>query len=379
MLNKADLREVKFDDLRALKDNQIPESHTLDYKRDFPIDRDGRLSLAADVVAFANTRGGDLILGVDEEDGVITQFVPIQLDNRDEALRSLQSALVDVIEPKVPGVHLAAVEAPDGGYIVVVRTPPSFQAPHRVRKSGVFYTRTSTGIDPMDITTLRSAFLQSAAAVDSARRFRSDRIRELRQRPLPAELPDLTLGVLHVLPVASVLGSSSFGISELDAIARKLRPPISMSGFGPRINLDGAMCMATLDRVTMLSYTQLFRNGAIESVMPVQNDDDGVAWIGRFENSLLDGHHAQLQAALSALGLEGPAFVMMSFVGIGGKELERPRMIGAAAPKVPPYYENLELPEIFVESFAESPATMYGPLFDLVWNAAGKHARPTRV
>ncbi|MFM0610172.1 ATP-binding protein [Paraburkholderia sediminicola] len=102
MLHKADLSNVSFVDLQALKDNQIPESHTLDYKHDFTAERDARASLAADVVAFANTRGGDLILGADERDGFISHFVPIRFDNRDEALRSLQSALVDLIEPKVP-------------------------------------------------------------------------------------------------------------------------------------------------------------------------------------------------------------------------------------------------------------------------------------
>jgi hypothetical protein len=82
MLNKADLREVTFADLQALQENQIPESHTLDYKRDFPFDKDGRLSLAADVVAFANTRGGDLILGIEEQGGFVSRFAPVQFDDR---------------------------------------------------------------------------------------------------------------------------------------------------------------------------------------------------------------------------------------------------------------------------------------------------------
>lgn len=101
MLNKADLREVTFADLQCLKDNQIPESHTLDYKRDFPFDKEARLSLAADVVAFANTRGGDLIFGADELGGCISDFKAVELADRDGALLALQSTLTDLIEPKV--------------------------------------------------------------------------------------------------------------------------------------------------------------------------------------------------------------------------------------------------------------------------------------
>lgn len=382
MLNKADLREVSFADLQALKDNQIPESHTLDYKRDFPFEKEGRLSLAADVVAFANTRGGDLILGAEEQGGCIVQFTPARLDDRDGALLTLQSALTDLIEPKIPGVHLQAVEAPDGGYVIIVRTPPSFQAPHRVRKAGVFYTRTSTGIDPMDITTLRSAFLRSETAIEKVRKFREDRVKNLHQRPLPASEPALgryATGVLHVVPLASVLGGLNFAVPELHAAAQTLPPPAHPDGYAPRINLDGVMSISR-SREQTHSYTQLFRDGAIESVVPVQWEDGGspsVAWLEILENALLDEHHQALVRALVKLGIEGPTVVMLSFVDIGDQPLEseRSRTTGRIA-TVPSYYQNLLLPEIVVESFVTSSADIYGPLFDMVWNAAGRAKRP---
>lgn len=379
MLHKADLREVTFADLQALKDNQISESHTLDFKRDFPFDKDGRASLAADVVAFANTRGGDLILGADEEGGTISQFVPIALKDVDEALRSLQSTLTDLIEPKIPGVHLEAVDAPDGGYIVIVRTPPSFQAPHRVRKGGVFYTRTSTGIDPMDITTLRSAFLRSETAIEKVRKFRSKRIKDLYQRPMPARLERYANAVLHVVPMAAILGGLSFDISELSAIAQTLPPPKHDAGRDVRINLDGALSIsATTDE--LISYTQLFRNGSIESVMRIQWDVSEPAWVGSMEKALLDEHHQAIKDALVKLGIDGPAVVMLSFVDIGDVPLEvrgaRDAVITGRVAAVPAYYQNLLLPELIVESFVTSPVGIYGPLFDMIWNAAGRAARP---
>lgn len=373
MLHKADLRDVTFADLQALKDNQIPESHTLDFKRDFPDDRDKRTSLAADVVAFANTRGGDLILGADEQGGVITQFMPIPLGDKDEALRTLQSALTDLIEPKIPGVHLEAVEAPCGGHIVIVRTPPSFQAPHRVRKSGVFYSRTSTGIDPMDITTLRGTFLRSETAVEKIRNFRAKRIEDLWQRPLPARLERYATGLLHVVPMASVLGGLNFDASELYAVAQTLPPPSHDSGHSTRINLDGALTISTAGQ-EMHAYTQLFRSGSIESVMRIQWDANGVAWVGGMEKVLVEEHHKALKDALLKLGVDGPAVVMLSFTDIGGLPLEgkgtRTAAISGRIATVPDYYHNLLLPELVVESFATSSADIYGPLFDMVWNAA---------
>ncbi|WP_193098103.1 helix-turn-helix domain-containing protein [Burkholderia sp. Z1] len=379
MLHKADLRDVTFADLQALKDNQIPESHTLDFKRDFPIDKDGRASLAADVVAFANTRGGDLILGADEQGGIISAFAPIKLEDVDAALRSLQSTLTDLIEPKIPGVHLEAVDFPDGGYIVIVRTPPSFQAPHRVRKSGAFYTRTSTGIDPMDVTTLRSAFLRSETAVEKIRGFRAERIEDLFQRPLPARLERYATGVLHVVPMASILAGLSFDISELYAVAQTLPPPSHDSGHSTRINLDGPLTISTSAN-ELYSYTQLFRNGSIESVMRVQWDVGGVAWVDGMEKVLVDEHHHALRDAFLKLGIDGPAVVMLSFTDIGSVALEgagtRAAAISGRIATVPAYYHNLLLPELVVESFVSSAPDIYGPLFDMVWNAAGRQARP---
>lgn len=379
MLHQTDLRDVTFADLQALKDNQIPESHTLDFKRDFPAERDARVSLAADVVAFANTRGGDLILGADEEGGFISRFVPIELKDVDGALRSLQSTLTDLIEPKIPGVHLEAVEVPDGGYIVIVRTPPSFQAPHRVRKSGAFYTRTSTGIDPMDITTLRSAFLRSETAVDKIRGFRAERIEGMFQRPLPARLERYTTGILHVVPMASILAGLSFDVSKLYAVAQTVPPPSHDAGHSTRINLDGPLSLSAAAN-ELYSYTQLFRNGSIESVMRVQWDVGGVAWVGGMEKVLVEEHHHALKDAFLKLGIDGPAVVMLSFTDIGSVSLEgagtRTAAISGRIATVPAYYQNLLLPELVVESFVTSSADIYGPLFDMVWNAAGRTGRP---
>ncbi|VVG73172.1 hypothetical protein PAP18089_04175 [Pandoraea apista] len=379
MLQASDIRDVTYHDLVALKENQVPESHTLDYKREFPVDRDARVSFACDVVAFANSRGGDLIFGVEEVKGVVFGFKPIDLVDRDASLLSLQSALTDLIEPKIPGVRFHAVALPEGGYAVICRTPPSFQAPHRVRKTGVFYTRTSTGIDPMDITTLRSAFLQSAAATEWAREFRAKRLLEVREMPPRAPFKGVALGVLHVLPTASILGGVSFGTDALYSVAQTMNPPINFQ-FGPRVNFDGVMSACdSLDET--YAYSQLFRDGSIESVMPIQADGQDVAWVDRFKAALTDdGHHEQLKTALSKLGLDGSAFVMLSFIDIGGAELENPRQFSAhihgRPASVPEKYTSLLVPELYVESFTTSSADIYGPLFDLVWNAAGRRSGP---
>ncbi len=95
---------------------------------------------------------------------------------------------------------------------------------------------------------------------------------------------------------------------------------------------------------------------------------------------MLDEHHQTLKDALLKLGINGAAVVMLSFVDIGDCPLESERSRAAAtAGRIatgPSYYQNLLLPELVVDSFVSSPADIYGPLFDMVWNAAGRPARP---
>ncbi|SEF13838.1 Putative DNA-binding domain-containing protein [Burkholderia sp. WP9] len=77
MIPHARLDAVTEADLQTLIDHGVRESRTLDYKRDWPADRDARTELAKDVCAFANTMGGDLVFGMREEGGAAAAIVPL--------------------------------------------------------------------------------------------------------------------------------------------------------------------------------------------------------------------------------------------------------------------------------------------------------------
>src|SRR4051794_13221066 len=58
---------VTFDDVERLIAEQAQESRTLEFKRDAIGGRDAdRVEFLADVSAFANTVGGDLIIGIEQ-------------------------------------------------------------------------------------------------------------------------------------------------------------------------------------------------------------------------------------------------------------------------------------------------------------------------
>ncbi|WP_331751947.1 ATP-binding protein [Streptomyces chartreusis] len=129
-------------DLQRAVDNQIPESVDLDWKKDFYKGTDaGKKELAKDVSAMANTVGGMVVIGVDDnkQDHAhsLSAFEPVQ-GHGEEWIRSV---LANWIQPVVPHVGVRAVKSADdeGKIYWVLTVPPSTQAPHAVAAPGNDY------------------------------------------------------------------------------------------------------------------------------------------------------------------------------------------------------------------------------------------------
>ena len=60
------LNKLIIDNIKIIVQDKIPESRTLDYKRELPPQTDaGNKELLKDISAFANTVGGYLIYGIE--------------------------------------------------------------------------------------------------------------------------------------------------------------------------------------------------------------------------------------------------------------------------------------------------------------------------
>jgi predicted HTH transcriptional regulator len=56
-------------DLDAVLDAKIKESRFIEYKRELPLTKESVKDLLADVSAFANSAGGTILYGIDEDQG----------------------------------------------------------------------------------------------------------------------------------------------------------------------------------------------------------------------------------------------------------------------------------------------------------------------
>ena len=130
--------DVREQDLQDLIASARPEGRQLDYKASLPVASDpDKKEFMADVCSFANSSGGDILYGIDEQrengratglPGAITGVGSVNVDA--EVLR-LESMARDGLAPRVTGVRVRGIQT-GAGPVVLVRVPRSWNAPHMV-------------------------------------------------------------------------------------------------------------------------------------------------------------------------------------------------------------------------------------------------------
>jgi hypothetical protein len=177
------LTEIGWADIEALRDRGREEDDTIEYKGGFTGGSDFLAlseqqrknavdSIAREVVAFLNARGGDVIIGAQEarnENPVIEAISPVA--NVLATTRQLDDALSALIEPRQAIIGVKAVRQTDDDTngVIVVRAPSSLRAPHRTSRDKDCYIRRGSKSVPMPMDEVQDVTLNRALA-------RSDRI-----------------------------------------------------------------------------------------------------------------------------------------------------------------------------------------------------------
>lgn len=124
-----------------------PEGLYIDYKRSL-VEKD---KIAKAVSAFANTYGGFLIVGIEEDPKTNEPDQHFLLDESTKKQETIRSAIVERIQP-VPDFSTKAVQGknPDGddGWVILVQVPESSQTPH-IHYDGRVYRRRGESSNPL--------------------------------------------------------------------------------------------------------------------------------------------------------------------------------------------------------------------------------------
>lgn len=181
---KKNLEDIKEDDLLYLVDNEIIEKKTLEYKGQLPGNNDEeKKKFLASVSSFANTIGGDLFFGINEDPNSGAPLSPLEgilIPNVDQVILRLEQIIRDGIEPNIPAscINVQQIPLSNSNLVILIRVRKSWLAPHRIsfKKWHRFYARSTNGKYLLDIQELRSTFILSETKTENIRNFRQKRV-----------------------------------------------------------------------------------------------------------------------------------------------------------------------------------------------------------
>lgn len=371
------LHDVTHADIQALVDAGVGESRTLEFKEQLPPGSDrGMVEFCKDVTAMANAQGGDIVFGVSEQrddagrpTGRPAAIIGLGGANLDAEQLRLTNLLRDGVDPILFGVEFKVV-GHETKPLLVVRIARSLTAPHMVtvRDNRRFYVRTGTGTAPMDIDELRASFLGGQAFEQRVDAFRRMRLMRLLAGEAPVANIESHLIVLHFVPLSSQVRVDV----ARDDLQRTLQP-LEGGGGDARHNIDGFVTF----RLGRGSYSQLFRNGAVECATPhgFNEDRKGRHFIAAqaIPALLVGGCRMYLRVAES-LAIRPPYAVAVAILGAKGRYLHFGESFPEWGEPSVATDDALVIPDVVLNEVPVDPGRVLRPVLDMIWQAFGHPA-----
>lgn len=323
------LAQIGEPELQRLIDAKVAEARDIEYKQATYGQADAdHAEWLADVSSFANTAGGDLIIGMKATAGAPTALTPLHIDLDREILRLEQIAQCN-LQPRIAHLDLKAVPIAAGGQVLLVRVPRSFNPPHRIVRVGKgqhrFWARSSAGKYEPNVEELRALFTLAPHLTERIRDFRVERLARITARATPVRLIDQACLTLHVVPFSSFNPGT---LLPLGAVVKNPHPfaPMGSSAAQNRfVNFDGTLMTSNADPnpATQRAYTQLYRTGRIEAVASsITSGGPPGGTPARLTSleveRLVVVSLVRYLEALQRLGVGPPYAVMVSLIGMRG-------------------------------------------------------------
>lgn len=381
----AILSDTTQADLERLIATGATEGQHLDFKRDFPANWDEKAKgrFMADVTAFANAGGGDIVYGLAEDgDAKANVVVPQVLSNLDAEVRRLQDFMLNLAEPRLPGAVIQPVPVSVSGvngHAIVIRIPQSWAGPHRTKTNMHFYVRDGLRNRQLDIPEIRALFLRSESHAQGMRDFRSERLSKVVTGQTPVPLGAGPKLVVHAIPTQAALGQVYIDPVPY-AQRRRTLPVIGTQPVGQvGLNLDGAFGAIVSAAERAPGYTQQFRQGFFEGVWelaPFGGAPQPVLPGAAYER-YLNGFLGQVRGELAAHDVGQELAVFVSLVGADQAVLVGPSDMGTGWGYSTKAFDRKDvlLPDVIAD-----PDTSIGkgmrPAYDLMCQAAGYEGSP---
>lgn len=184
-----DFDSIGIEDIQWLVNQRVTEGQKLEYKRAlYERNDEGTRELLRDVTSIANSSGGYLLFGIDEDqEGAPTELVGID-SGEDERDRML-SILLTGVDPRMPGLKAKTLTVNNEREVLVFFIPRSHRAPHLITFKGMnqFWIRHDRQKSKMSVDEIRDMFVKTENLIQGVRDFlstrRSEIIEELKEKP----------------------------------------------------------------------------------------------------------------------------------------------------------------------------------------------------
>jgi hypothetical protein len=217
----APVDELTAAHIKSLVDAKVGESFDLDFKSELYGTTDSqKRDLAGDVAAMANTAGGVIILGVEEDDQARASGVAL---SDDERLR--MSQIIGTLSPmprfEINDVPSKLEDRSHGWYVIAV--PRSVMAPHAVpvNHGWRYPRRNDTGTRYLAEPEIAAAYRTRDLGGEGQNRRLSGIERDLRAR-LDPEVTWLTVSVVPELDGEVLINSDTFAAFQQRVVRKSL-------------------------------------------------------------------------------------------------------------------------------------------------------------
>lgn len=382
-LDAVKFDEITLEDVNKLQEYAYPEGKDIDYKRKLSLfpeegekntDADKRrLEFLRDVSSFANTHGGYLIFGIEEEEKIPSAMPGFAVDDTEKLDQRIEQLLQNGVNPKIQGIRLRWLNVDENNKILIVKIPNSWNPPHMVtfNSHNRFDARNSMGKYFMDVEDLRMAFTQAASINDSFLSFRKQRIEAIKNNEGICVLPDGAKIIIHLLPYSFLREPNLLDIANMDPNFENFEL-LNRSSFSRReINFDGWLTF----QEPCTGYNQWFRHGGFEIVdawilnRKIERQEKVIP--DQFlEKRLIESLQKNL-ALMDRYEIPEPYCFMISLINIEGYYLVLDKYFPEFDPSHSIKKQNLFFSPMMIQKENSDIAKKLKPIFDWLWNASG--------
>lgn len=379
MIFNKPTNEILLPDIEALISNEVAESRFLDYKKILSISSDeDKREFLSDVVSFANTAGGILLFGIEEQKGLPINITGIE-GNSDELFLRIEEIIRTGIAPRLQGYFLHKVLLPANKYILVLQIDQSYAQPHMVTYKNLnrFLKRNHSGKSIMDVFEIRAAFAASGEITKSIRNFIHERRDVVSDSCKNRQLKYGPLISIHIVPTSAFLTNSK----QITLMDRWQWPisPFAGGGYDQRFNLDGIYRFTRFsNEVISSSYMQMFKNGIVESATTnlIRFIQDGKLLFIDGKNSieyLVTKFVLEVSSQMKAEGCLFPLYIFLSLYDVKGCRLASPTGLPMIYGANEIDRNDVHLPELIIPTSETDIKKSVQHLMNDLWNSFGFH------